>query len=181
MYIAKLFFLFSFMIGSVSHCLLGQVIPEPSNVVSPIKTWHKNGQLKTESNYKDGKLHGWKRYFSENGDLLGEAEFTDGSGTINVNHENGNIWFSRTYLNGKRHGEQKLWYANGQLRKLENRTIGLKDGIQKSWGRNGSIEVEELYIRGKLKYRKFFDKDGNVIERETFDARIEWDSDSEKN
>jgi len=44
------------------------------------KTYHKNGQLKYEENYKDGERDGLWKYYSENGKLKWEVNYKDGKG-----------------------------------------------------------------------------------------------------
>jgi len=39
--------------------------------------WRANGQLRTESNYKDGKQEGLERLWHDNGQLFTEATFKD--------------------------------------------------------------------------------------------------------
>ena len=59
-----------------------------------IKTYHENGQLESEINYKDGKSNGlWKSY-DENGKLEREGYFKDGElddGLGKTYHENGKL------------------------------------------------------------------------------------------
>ena len=47
-------------------------------VNGPCKWYYKNGQLEMENNYKDDKLDGVERHYSENGDLIKEIHYKEG-------------------------------------------------------------------------------------------------------
>jgi antitoxin component YwqK of YwqJK toxin-antitoxin module len=57
------------------------------------RQWHANGQLRDETVWKDGQLHGLSREWHANGQLRNEIEWKD----------------------GQLHGVYRRWDANGQL------------------------------------------------------------------
>ena len=84
--------------------------------------------LRTETNYKNGKLHGlWERYY-DNGKLAYKKNYKDGKlhGLWERYYDNGQLWFKENYKNGKEDGLYERYYKNGQLGYKEN----WKDGKQ---------------------------------------------------
>jgi antitoxin component YwqK of YwqJK toxin-antitoxin module len=132
--------------GLVFDCIEGKVVwvydyinGKPHGLK---KEWHDNGQLKYEANYKYGKQDGFDRLWWANGQLKYEANFKD----------------------GKQTGLYKDWYENGQLRTEENYKDGKIDGLTRRWYEFGQLEYELKYKYGEVLSKKCFDKDGNLKE-----------------
>ena len=76
--------------------------------------YHKNGQLKEKSTYKDGKLNGpFESY-----------------------HKNGQLKEKSTYKDGKANGPSEFYYENGQLKKRltkkdRERRDAIKDAVDR--------------------------------------------------
>ena len=92
-----------------------------------VKSWHSNGQLWTEYNYKDGEKDGLSKTWMANGQLEAESN----------------------YKNGKVDGLSKVWHSNGQLRFEANYKDGELDGLSKTWDENGQLKTEANYKDGK--------------------------------
>ena len=118
--------------------------------------WYKNGQKRSEGNFKDGKMDGlwitWSDGRKWGKGLLktGEVNFKDGKQHGLENH----IWYP--YYNG-----QKMWEVNYK--------DGKKDGTFIGWDEEGLKLVEENYKDGKpeglwIKYKR----DGTESSRETY-------------
>ena len=105
------------------------------------RSWHENGQLRTEKNYKDGKGDGLSMRWYENGQLQREYNYKD----------------------GKRDGLWRGWYANGQLEREKNYKDGKGDGLYRGWHENGQLEYEYNIKDGKEINEKCWDYDGNEI------------------
>jgi antitoxin component YwqK of YwqJK toxin-antitoxin module len=56
-------------------------------------TWHEDGTLYIEKNYKDGKRHGVTKWW----------------------YDDGRLYFEDNYKDGKKHGVCKTWSDNGKL------------------------------------------------------------------
>ncbi len=78
--------------------------------------WYKNGQKRSEINYKDGKLHGLKTRWYDNGQKKSELNYED----------------------GKPHGIYTEWYENGK-KKSEVYYQNGKCCIVINWGEKGQI------------------------------------------
>jgi antitoxin component YwqK of YwqJK toxin-antitoxin module len=65
--------------------------------------WHENGQLETEINYKNGKLHGPHKVWYSNGSILKESNFKDGyrDGLYRTRDITGDILREETYKDGE--------------------------------------------------------------------------------
>lgn len=70
------------------------------------KTYHQNGQLKTEGNYKDGLKHGLHKEWQSNGILLLEGMYVNGldNGLMKWFHEKGHLAAQGSMINGIRNG-----------------------------------------------------------------------------
>jgi antitoxin component YwqK of YwqJK toxin-antitoxin module len=92
------------------------------------KTWHENGRIATETNYKDGKKNGLYRGWHRNGNLATEANYKNGilNGLYRWWHENGHLLKDSTYKDGILDGLYKTWRENGQF--LKESTY--KDGVE---------------------------------------------------
>ena len=112
--------------------------------VSPPK---RKGSLGWESRFLNGKLHGKKTFFNNDGSILSE----------------------RPYLNGKLHGRSISWYSAAAGRpSLEKLHINGKQISDKVYFRSGSVRIETSFKGGKPVLKSTWDKDGNLIESETF-------------
>ena len=83
-----------------------------------MSTWYKNGQIKSEINYKDGKQKDGKQtYWYESGQIKSEINYKDGKkdGKVTTWYEHGQLWSEINYKDGKKDGKQTYWYENGQL------------------------------------------------------------------
>ena len=68
-----------------------------------IKLYYENGNLESESNFKDGKQEGLSKLYYENGDLESEGNFKDGKGEglAKEYYENGYLMAQYYYKDGK--------------------------------------------------------------------------------
>ena len=87
--------------------------------------WYENGQKKSESNYKDGKLNGKFTYWYENGQKMFEVNFIDGKydGKVTQWYENGQIEREGFNEDGKSVGWWRFWLEDGQIDYVKNYDI----------------------------------------------------------
>jgi antitoxin component YwqK of YwqJK toxin-antitoxin module len=90
--------------------------------------YYESGELKSETPYIDGKIHGIEKWYYESGELLFEIPF----------------------VNGKIHGIWKTYYKSGQLMRESPFTNGKIHGIVIDYYENGQIKEETLYVDGEL-------------------------------
>ena len=107
----------------------------------------RKGSLGWESRFLNGKLHGKKTLFYPDGSILSEEP----------------------YLNGKRHGRSiGLSSAAAGRRNWEKQHINGKQISDKVYFRSGSVRINTLFKDGKPVLKSTWDKDGNLVEKETF-------------
>ena len=87
-----------------------------------VEEWfHPNGELKERTNYQSkddgGKKHGLSRQWWDNGQLMSETSYKDGEdhGLSRDWYPNGQLWMEYTYKDGKEHGLSRVWHNDGQL------------------------------------------------------------------
>jgi len=88
--------------------------PTPSGVRVPFnsgpvrhgveQTWHKNGVKAKDSPYQDGKMHGTFREWNDAGQLVGQYEMRDGTGTKMIYNDNGTLKREEQFEKGRQHG-----------------------------------------------------------------------------
>jgi antitoxin component YwqK of YwqJK toxin-antitoxin module len=95
----------------------------------------------------NGKLHGKKTLFYNDGSILSEEP----------------------YLNGKLHGRSVGWSsaAPGRLNWAKQHING-KQISDKVYFRSGSVRTDTLFKDGKPVLKSTWDQDGNLVEKETY-------------
>jgi antitoxin component YwqK of YwqJK toxin-antitoxin module len=105
------------------------------------------GGMGFESRFLNGKLHGKKTFFNNDGSILSDEP----------------------YLNGKLHGRSISWYSAAAGRpSLEKLHINGKQISDKVYFRSGSVRTETSFKEGKPVLKSTWDKDGNLVEKETY-------------
>jgi len=93
------------------------------------KEFYKNGQVKTEAQYKDGNGDGPYKEYYENGQVSKETQYKEGyaEGPYKEYYKNGQVKKEVLYKGGKADGTYKEYYENGQV----CMDIVFKDGLRK--------------------------------------------------
>ena len=122
----------------------------------------KNGKVRGFLTIKDGKQDGLRRSWHENGQLMREGNFKDG--LQRWWYENGQMKSEYNYIDDKVEGLRRDWYENGQLEYEDYYKNGKQDGLQRFWYENGQLEYEMNYKDGTRLSKKCWDEEGNEIE-----------------
>ena len=77
--------------------------------------WYENGQIESESNWKDGKEYGKETWWDENGQIRVEINWKDGKSNQTGWYENGQKEFQAN-LNKNNDGEVTFWHESGQIK-----------------------------------------------------------------
>jgi len=123
--------------------------------------YYKNGQKKSERNYKTvGEEHyidhetedGKQILWYENGLKNEEVNYKDGilDGKWTSWYENGQIKAEHNYKDGILDGKWTWWYENGQKRAEGNYKDGKDDGKLTYWHENGQLDFEGYYKDGEI-------------------------------
>ena len=112
---------------------------------------YKNGQKKSETNFKDGKRDGMWTSWNKKGQLSLETNYKNGKkdGKFTRWYENGQIETKTNYKDGKRDGKWTAWFESGQIKAEGNAKDDKQDGKWTLWYENGQIEEEATYKDGK--------------------------------
>lgn len=84
----------------------------------PYKAYHIHGEKKVEGNYSDGLFSGRWLYYDIDGAVIGIGEFSEGSGKHRAWYKNGQLQREVGYRNNKKNGEEKWWRMDGSLEKV---------------------------------------------------------------
>ena len=93
-------------------------------------TWFKNGKIRSIANYYKGKLHGKKQIWIQDSIYTLVAEYN--------NHL------------GKGHGKQTKWYATGELFQIRNLQMGIEEGMQQAFRKNGDLYANYEAKNGRI-------------------------------
>ena len=127
---------------------------------------HPNGKMKSQRNYKDGKLDGLVVVWHENGQKGLEGNWKDGKedGLQVMWYKNGKKRGETNIKDGKFDGLRVNWHENGEKHKETNYKNGMKNGLQLGWHENGQKAIEENYKDGKKIYAKFWNSKGEPVD-----------------
>lgn len=128
------------------------------------KTYYESGELMFKYNYKEGKQDGITRSYYRNGRLKYEYKYRDGKleGTIKKYYRNGKLAFEWNYKDGKREGITKSYYRSGSQRAEWNYGDNRLDGITRIYYENGGIQYIDTYKNGQKVNRKAYDSKGKL-------------------
>ncbi len=125
--------------------------------ISISSQWDFTPKFKSKSYYDSGKL-------------LSEIEYKSGkrNGNCTYYYENGNKQSESTYFNGKLKGNYKSYYESGALREMgeyvydRNNIYSRKNGIWKTFYKDGKLKSEATIKDGKTIHWKFYNPDGEL-------------------
>jgi len=124
-----------------------------------------------EINWKDGKMHGPRRFFYPDGSVQMEAEFKDGQpvGANKSYSADGKLLEVTPYKDGEMHGERiQYWQGTDKLRRIIPYEAGTVEGTVKDFHENGKLRRLMPFRKGLLHgIEQEFDAEGKVI-RERF-------------
>lgn len=155
---------------------LGKIreLPYKDNRLNGTSRIYEEGVLRSESEYKDGKLEGLFRAFHKNGNLMVEATHKNEKlvGSIKTYYDNGELKLeSFNDEKGRCHGERKTYFRNGTLESITICQEGEWVGIGKDYYESGVLKAERFHENGKQVLKKEYDEKGNLIS-ENKDVRV---------
>ncbi|MDR1834911.1 MAG: toxin-antitoxin system YwqK family antitoxin [Fusobacteriaceae bacterium] len=120
--------------------------------------YYPDGQIRNETNIKNGISNGLAKYYYQSGVLMMEVTFKNGvyHGHRNQYHRNGNIAAEDDFVDGVRGGIRKLYYESGALSGIQNIKNNLLEGEEIQYYENGDKKAELNWKNHK--------KDGTQIE-----------------
>ena len=91
------------------------------------KGWYEDGMIKSEYNYKDGKMDG---------------------GCKKLHKRSETLYIEYSYKDGKKEGVYKEWHINGTLVIEGNYKDDKREGVWKKWHSDGTLRSECIYENG---------------------------------
>lgn len=143
------------------------------------KQFYESGQLLFEGNHKNNLIFGkFKTYYpngnlEEEGDYLKDADVVYSSESGDYTTKNGDYLSpedAEKALNSiKFTGNYKKYYENGNIEyDLNFNSKGNREGIQKTYNEDGSLESEESYKDGKKDGVFRYYKNGGIVKEEEY-------------
>jgi uncharacterized protein len=116
----------------------------------PYVRYHKNGRLKKEGTYFDGKLNGMSKNYYANGRLREINTYYYGD-LIHVGRykENGQLSWVEAYTDGLKDGLFEEYYESGKLKLVKSYSDGQLDGLYKRFNEDGTLRKKAFYKLGK--------------------------------
>ena len=113
--------------------------------------FYKNGQLESESYYKNGVPDGKCTGYYDNGKIRYVLHYKDGlkEGEHVFYYYNGEVNSVVPYKNDKPHGMYHFFYENGALKEVGSFEHGISTGAYKSYFEDGKIQIKGNYKNGK--------------------------------
>ncbi|MCX6305148.1 MAG: toxin-antitoxin system YwqK family antitoxin [Bacteroidetes bacterium] len=115
-----------------------------------VKSWDKEGNLQSEAHYRNDVIHGRYAEYYENKALKLEGNYLDGDheGLWLYYDPSGMIVGEGNFTRGT--GVQKSFYENGTTKQLTHYTKNKKDGEEVFFKPDGSPDVVNVFVLGKL-------------------------------
>lgn len=91
---------------------------------------YPNHQVKLESYYLGGLLHGPSTFYGDDGTVLSRSWFIKGmqQGKSWHYYANGEIYSKQRFFDGLWHGKQEFFYSNGKVKTVANYVYGKLEG-----------------------------------------------------
>ena len=97
-----------------------------------VKTYYKNGEIKSQGNTIDNKKNGMWRFYYQNGEIKSEGNFK----------------------NDRLNGIWELYYENGQLKEKKTWKNGIIDGSFHTYSKEKQLIISGNYVEGRVVSKK---------------------------
>ena len=132
----------------------GKLVPEIAlpGSAGKVKTYYQNGNVSSEFEYIDGKVHGEDKLYYSSGKLwiTNTENFGVSEGAYTEYFPNGEIKLSYNYLHGKTNGPYKKFDDKGILREEGYLYNGEHHQTVKYYDDMGKLKETHVYYYGKL-------------------------------
>lgn len=130
------------------------------------KEFYLSGQIKSEAEYLDKKLHGIGKNYYENGRLEWTAEYINGkkTGVYKEYYSTGQLKAEASFYNDKQNGMLIDYFENGKIKSKKSFKEGTIDGFSLFFYPNGKIQQYGLHENGTTTFYHEYDEQGNLID-----------------
>ena len=126
-------------------------VPYKEGKVEGIARYYSDGKLYSEMPFINGVLDGVNRFYYSSGKLAEEATFKNFQleGIQKVYNENGRLESETTYKNGKEEGIKKTYYDSGRLASEIPYKNDKREGYYQVYTESGRLQMKILYSNGE--------------------------------
>ncbi|MBZ0166145.1 MAG: ankyrin repeat domain-containing protein, partial [Candidatus Omnitrophica bacterium] len=135
----------------------------------PAKTWYESGNIRSEDNYRHGKLNGDIKRYYENGQFFSESIYVDGqrNGRHRFYLSDGTLKSDEYYKDNLQHGLGKFYYEDGTLKEKSNYKDGKLHGESVWYHPNGTVGETRTYNNGQFEgLHTWYREDGTLKAKE---------------
>jgi len=146
-----------------------------------IQETNSDGKVVKETEWLDGKKHGWENTYDIEGKFVKRTQYENGNKILEEEYYKGLITKRTPFANGKKEGVA-VEYDNGVKILETTYANGKKDGdVREYYPGTGVLKSEQIYINGKrdLSFGKSYYPSGNreVTKSKTEEVHYELDND----
>ena len=111
------------------------------------KEWYETGEKKAEYSFLNGKEHGIRSVWHQNGSLgeQGSMQFGMQEGDWKIWYENGQLQAQTTYTKGIENGTRIQWNNAGQKISEAEVQGGMQNGLRRFWYDNGQLKAQGYF------------------------------------
>ena len=160
----------------------GAVLEQLGNIPDgPVKEFDENNQPRMDAVYKNNRIEGTLKRYTEKGQLLSEENFVQGvrqgQSTYYLYTENLCATIKANYKNSQLNGEWTMMFPDGNPHVLAFYQNGKLQGTRRTLYTNGQTCCEEIFENGKLQGpRRLYFTDGHLWYEENYkNGRLDGD------
>ncbi|MFO7257568.1 MAG: tetratricopeptide repeat protein [Bacteroidota bacterium] len=124
---------------------------DPSGTFA-VRGYYRDGKLRFEGHYREGKPDGLWKYYYRSGGLEKEYTIVNGrtEGNFTEYYSTGQVKYEQDFREGEPHGYSVEYYKNGQPKEAGWYQFGERVQQWLSWYRDGTVKSDVYYREGKL-------------------------------
>jgi antitoxin component YwqK of YwqJK toxin-antitoxin module len=124
---------------------------DPSGTFN-VRGFFRDGRLRFEGSYREGKQDGTWKYYYRSGALAKEYTQVSGKteGKLTEYYPSGKVKYEQHFQNGEAHGYSVEYYKNGQPKEAGWYQKGEREQQWLSWYRDGTLKSDYYYRNGML-------------------------------
>lgn len=137
--------------------------------------YYPGGEVKTEAQVIEGKLHGTWTFYSLEGRVFYRSIYVAGKkqGTSYSFYPDGALFNQMEHFEGILEGMQRHYYADGTLKTIEHYDKGVLHGLVRLYYSNGRLKKEQFFVRGRLQGKeRLWDERGELWMETDFDCCV---------
>ncbi len=155
------------LIACQQEKFVGNLAEYPGEKKGIVKTYYESGTVYEVGQFKDGKLHGYRKIHFDDGKVEVEETYVEGAfhGPYIKYYNNGKKKIEGNYEDGSMEGVWKTYYEDGSLKEEVTMHDNLENGPFKEFHPNGNQKAVGTYKNGEFEegILQLFDESGTLI------------------